>query len=503
MTVLGTLLVVVACALIVRFALYLWLPKRTRNAGIVEESAGPFVLPADFMWGAATADQQIEHAPPSNWTAFETSAHEEKRATRRADGAPTPGHIMEVHNVPASWLSKKTNFNDTFVDDIARAKAMGHNAHRFSVSWARLFPRARMVEPDADGVAFYDRLFDELDRQQIAPSVTLFHFASPQWLWTSTDGAGKTGLERDDIADHFAVFVEAVASRWGKRVVQWCTVNEPMVVLYFGYLEGVFPPNEQRGEPKHIVHIVENVLRCHARAYAICKTHSDAPVGIAHHVRHFVPFRNTFLLDAVTAAFVRKAFMTDFLDAIETGTLSMTSTGRKVAIPGLAKTQDYIGLNYYGRFYVKSTWVPGKFTILPHDPKEPDEQKSELGWAVDEQGFVDQLRFFHARYQKPIHILENGLACSEKDDRLRQDFLVRHIHAIWKARRAGVDVRSYFHWSLMDNFEWAEGFGPRFGLYETDYGDDFARHARGSVDVFRELTSTNGVSASLWAKHRR
>ena len=465
---------------------------------------GPFVFPPAFFWGAATADHQIERAQNDDWTTFERRAHKESKQERRPDGNVAPGHIAGVAEIPAEWIEQKTDFDTHYVSDIASCKRMGHNAHRFSISWARLFPRAGMAEPDPAGIAFYAGIFDELEKNGLEPFVTLFHFASPQWLWDTADTNKKKGLERDDAVESFAVFTRTVVKNFGSRVKYWCTLNEPMVWAYLGYLDGVFPPGEKRpGGPKAVFDIVAQLLRMHAAAWKEIKSSNVlAQVGIAHHIRHFIPWRKWWPLDGLAALLVDQAFVLDFTDAIESGTFKGTLTGRSLTIPGLAGTQDYVGLNYYGRFYVKTTLSQG-LTIVPHDPTEPGEEKSDVGWAIDETSFTPEVMRFHRRYRKPVYILENGIADNQDDDVRRQAFIVRHARGMWQAIEEGADVRGFFFWSLIDNFEWAEGFAPRFGLLKVDYANDCARTPRPSAEVYRQIASANAIPAALWKKFRR
>lgn len=466
---------------------------------------GPFQFPAGFLWGAATSDHQIERAQPDDWTTFERRVHREKKQSRAASGNAMPGHIYKIGEVPEDWINNKTDFDTHYPSDLKACKDMGHNAHRFSISWARLFPRAGMTEADPEGLRFYDGVFDELERQGLEPFVTLFHFASPQWLWDSTDKAGKRGLERDDAVAAFDLFARTVAQRYGARVKFWCTLNEPMVWAYLGFLEGVFPPGERRpGGPKDVVEVIAQLLRMHAGAYREIKAlHPSARVGIAHHIRHFVPWRKWWPLDGIAAVMVDQAFTLDFLDAIETGVLSASMTGLSVTIPGLQGTQDYVGLNYYGRFYVKTLPTMPFFTIIQHDKDEPGEEPNDLGWAIDETSFVPELERFSSRYNKPVFILENGIADNHDDDVRRQNFIVRHTRAVWQAISRGADVRGFFFWSLVDNFEWAEGFDPRFGLLKVDYSNGGVRSPRPSAAVYRAIASGNAISTELWQRHRR
>jgi beta-glucosidase len=483
------------------------LPRRLPHRR-AEEGDGPFLFPAGFLWGAATADQQIEHQQPSDWTDFETRARALGLDATGPTGGPLPGHIRKIGEVAPEVLAKKADFDRLYADDLHRAVLMGHNAHRFSLSWARLFPHEDVDEPDAAAVDFYSRIFEEMKSAGLVPFVTLFHFASPAWLWH--ESGGRRGIERHDAVDHFEHFAQTAARLWGSHVRFWCTLNEPMVYVYQGYLEGTFPPNERRAGPREVVPVVRALLEMHVAAYQAI--HEDAArrevtasVGIAQHVRAFMPWRNHHLLDRLTAAMIERSFITGFLDAMHTGVLRLPQAGGALEVPGLRGAADFIGVNHYGRAYVKTRLAePGRFDLLFHDPMEPGEEWSDLGWASDEAALTRCLARFAERYQKPLYVLENGVADSSDDDVRRQRFVVRNAQAVWRAIQLhGADVRGYFHWSLIDNFEWAEGFDPRFGLYAVDYDDDFARRPRTSVETYRQIAAANAISADLWRRYRR
>ena len=464
----------------------------------------PFVFPKGFLWGASTAAQQIETQQPTDWTAFEKQVRAEKKFDQIDVGKAKPGHIHHFGDFSDEVIEKKTDHDVRFAEDIEAAAAMKHNAYRFSICWARLFPTATQKEASEEGLRYYDAIFDKLASLHIEPSVTLFHFSSPAWLWEEKDG--KRGWERHDALDHFGRFVQAVAARFGDRVQHWCTLNEPMVYLYNGYLEGLFPPNERReGGPRSIAHLAVRLLEAHTLAYDILKAdaaqrNKTIAVGIAKHTRAFEPYRNHAPLDRLTARFAEQAFVWDFLDAIHTGTYKMTSTSFQEKIPGLASKMDYVGINYYGRFYLESSiTAPTSFKVHSHDPRDSNELKSELGWALYPHGFFYILQTAHQRYQRPIYILENGIDCRALDDTLRQHFLVTHLREVWNAiHHAKADVRGYFHWSLLDNFEWAEGFGPRFGLLHVDYKNHFQRTPRQSAALYTQIIQNNAIPPEAW-----
>lgn len=466
----------------------------------------PFRFPDDFLWGTATAAYQIEHTQDDDWAAFEEAAMQSGRFGSLGPGKPQPGHIHKLGDWPVDVRRKKTDFDSRIDEDLALAARMGHSAYRFSISWARLFPTEDQRDPDPAGIAFYRRIFDVLQQQRLTPVVTLFHFTSPRWFWRLVDG--KSGWERADALVHWERFVRAVLSHFGGRMPIICTLNEPMVYVYAGYLDGVFPPLERRAGPAAVVPVIEQLLRAHARAYHLIKEDAarrgqPVQVGYAQHTRVFEPLRPRSLLDRLTAGLITRAFIWDFCDAVNTGTLRLTgtptSTGGQQEIPGLRGTQDYLGINYYGRFYVRSHLLrPTKFDVLLHDPdtREAD-RPNDLGWASYPQGFRQVLNEAGRRYRLPVYVLENGTADAASDDQLRQRLLVEHVYEMWHARRDGTDVRGYFHWSLFDNFEWAEGFEARFGLVAIDYRDGFRRSPRPSAALYSRIIEQRGLDADL------
>ena len=468
----------------------------------------PLTFPKDFAWGVAVAAQHVEHQQPSDWTAFEKRVIAEgKTGTGAQPGQAKPGHIRDLDLVSEEVRRKKVDFDARYESDFEALADLGLNSYRFSLSWARLFPRADMTEPDPAGVAFYKDVIASAKANGLTPHVSLFHFSTPEWFWEELQG--KRGWERSDALAHWNRYVSAVSTLLGPDIDFWCTLNEPMVYVLWGYMEGIFPPLEQRAAPVDVAPVVAQLLKAHANAYEIL--HRDAAargqvisVGLTQHTRAFEPWRNWHPMDRLAAGFVQQAFIWDVFDAIESGTYAMANTDYTATIDGLAGTQDYVGINYYGRFYVQmdvDAMAAGPVTHT-NDPRDPTELTSDLGWALYPIGFSHVLEEAWQRYGKPIQILENGIADAAQPDLLRQTFLVSHLREVWYAMNVlGVDIDGYFHWSHLDNFEWAEGFGPRFGLFAVDYERDFARTPRDSAAVYAEVIGS-GISQKLWEQTR-
>ncbi len=478
-------------------ALYAWtdtLPRRRARVGPPPLDDHARAFPADFLLGTATSDHQIEHQQRDDWTAFEEAARAAGRGGRTTPGRPLAGHVHGVDTVAREVLTKKADWDARFDRDLDLMKSMGIGAHRFSLSWARLFPDDT-PEPDPAGVAFYDRVIDAHLVRGIVPFVTLHHFAQPQWF----SAAG--GFEAPGAAAAFDRYVRAVAARFGDRVTRWCTFNEPMVYVYLGYMDGLFPPGQRRRDPRSVVPIMAALLRAHAAAYTVL--HDDATargktceVGLAHHFRVFEPMRDWAPLDRFATAMVQRSFLWAFTDALHTGVLR-PPLGPRVSVPEARGTQDYFGLNYYGVFYVQTdAFAPLGFDIVPSDPRV-DDLVSDLGWASDAEGFRLVMHDVARRYGLPIQVLENGIADADVDDRRRRRFIVEHLRELLRTIDEGVDVRGYFHWSFLDNFEWAEGFSPRFGLVKVDYDDGFARSVRGGGRLYQQVCEARALASSV------
>ena len=471
---------------------------------IGDATPGPLRFPANFYWGVAIAGQQAESQQPSDWTAFEEDAFRNGRfGTGPTLGTARPGHIHDLGKWSATVRREKAGFETRHPADLAMAQGMGLNAFRFSIEWARLFPRAGMSAPDPAGVAYYKALIAEMKSRGITPFATLFHYASPAWFF-EPDAAGRKGWERADAMALWQRYVNAVADNFVPDVAQWCTLNEPMVYVYSGYIEGTYPPLERRAGVEEAAPVLQALLRAHLVAYralhrVAAERHAEVDVGIAENTLAFEPLRNWAALDRWTAQTIAQAWNWDFLDAIESGRLRLANTHIDVAIDGLKGAQDYVGVSYYSRTYVKSDlFHPGAPEILLHDPDAAGEPFNDLGWASYPHGFYLILTEAARRYRKPIDVLENGTADGAADDVARQAFLRQHVREAWLAReRGGADVRSYIHWSLFDNFEWADGFTARFGLVAVDYEDGFRRTPRPSAKLFAAIARANALPAEL------
>jgi beta-glucosidase len=305
--------------------------------------------------------------------------------------------------------------------------------------------------------------------------VTLLHFSLPQWL------AKRGGLMAKDFPEKFAAFSAEAAKRYGAEVDLWCTLNEPNVMMYQGYVIGIFPPGKKSNEDA--AQAFAGLLRAHAQsAKAVRENDQGASVGVAMNLVVFQPKQRWNLLDWISSRLAANAFNWAFYDSIKAGRIVFSAPGfpsLDEPLDGLANSVDFFGANYYRRDMVHfAPSAPG----MVETTSGPG-TLSDLGWEIYPEGLYELLLHAYARYQLPIYVTENGIADS-KGDR-RPGYVRGHLYALSRAIAEGVPVRGYFHWSLLDNFEWAEGFTPRFGLYKTDYST-MARTPAGGSEVFQQ-----------------
>lgn len=464
-------------------------------------------FPKSFLMGTSTAAEQMEETPDSDWGAFIREAYENKRFESAGKGIAKPGHIHNLGEYSPEIILKKTNHNALYDEDFQLAEDMKHNAYRFSVAWDRIFPKPGMTEPDQAGIKYYKDLIASMKRHNLKPLLTLFHFSSPAWFWEEKNG--KRGWEREDAIQEFERFVKVVVDSYGADVDHWCTLNEPMVYIFGGYMQGVFPPLQQRKEVSEVAGVMAALLKAHVAAKKIIsesdsKLGKKSEVGFTMHTRAFEPFRNSAPLDGIVAEKVEQAFIWDFVDAIKTGTLKVSNTNFTETIPGLKDSLDYLGINYYGRYYIKTNiFSPANFETLFSDPNAKPELVNDLNWEAYPLGLSYILTKATEKYKLPIYILESGTADREDDDKRRQANIVTTLAEIWNVNNSKkADVRGYIHWSLIDNFEWAEGFEAKFGLVKVDYKNNYKRTPRPSAALFTEIIQ-NGISKENLEKYSK
>ncbi|HEV2104892.1 MAG TPA: family 1 glycosylhydrolase [Candidatus Eisenbacteria bacterium] len=434
--------------------------------------ANPRTFPAGFLWGAATSAHQVEGGNRGNdWWRFEQ----------------LPGVIRDGRgsgDACRHW--------ELFDRDFAAAAADGHNAHRLSLEWSRLEPaRGRF---DATAVAHYHAVFASLRRHRLTPVVTLHHFTNPLWV------ADAGGWESRDTVDRFGEFVGFCAREFGGEVDWWCTVNEPEVYAFRGWSEGVWPPAVR--DDARALEVIANQLEAHGRAYRIlhAEDRADADgdgvparVGFAKHRPQLEAQRPWHPLDRLQAHFERGVFNLAVERAAVDGDIHLAIPGVRGVrrrVPELKGALDWYGLNYYTRWRVRALAREAHVA-------RAGAPRSDLGWEVWPEG-LERALLAAGRLGRPVLVTENGVA--DAHDAFRPRAIVEFAAAMHRALAAGVPVLGYLHWSLLDNFEWSDGYTGRFGLYAVDFDDPARpRTRRRSAEVFARLARANALTADVEA----
>jgi beta-glucosidase len=432
-------------------------------------------LPSTFLWGSATAATQVEGNVNNDWSAW----------------ASIPGHIAN-----GQMIGTGDNNYALYDQDHAQAQAMGHNAYRFSLEWSRIEPTQGTF--DMTQIQHYKDVIASVKAHGLKPVVTLYHYALPLWVQNplpSTTSLG--GWTNTATADAYVTFVSTVVPYFVDDVDTWITINEPVVQVDFGYFQGSWPPGEVAATSDAAL-AVGNLVDAHARAYdAIHSLYQTAGKPVNVTITHYWALIDpaTPGTDDAAAQNLHHALNEWYLDAITKGDFDTNLMGNVVHHPEWVNKLDVLGIDYYRRMYVKGGSPIGALAGIPYDdPNAP--QKADNGWEIYPEGMHRALTEAWNEYHLPILVTENGVA--DAADKWRPWFIVSHVEALQRAVVEGVDVRGYLHWSLMDNFEWADGYKTRFGLEAVDYTTPGAtRTPRPSAAVYTQIIQASGVPWEL------
>ena len=397
-------------------------------------------FPDNFIWGASTSPHQVEGDNFYNdWWEWEQAGHTE----------PSGKACDQYHR---------------FREDFRIAKGLGHNAHRLGIEWSRL--EKEEGKWDQSEWDHYKEVLDSLLDLGMEPFLTLHHFTIPTWL------SRKGGWLNDDSVRLFARFAEKAAKELSSRVRYWITINEPNIIAFLPYYMGIWPPcHKNFGEAKLAL---KNMLKGHVEAYRLIKENAAndpgakrPEIGIAKAVTAFHPCSPASALDR---------FATHLRARLHNYCFINSSLKGRILIPGLRPERlsakgamDFIGLNYYFRQFIHHTRPFGKDPLgevcsLEHHPDAGP--TTDMGWEVYPEGMYEVVKKF-CHYRLPIMITENGIGTT--DDSRRTDYIREHLRQLLRAMDEGAPVKGYLHWSLLDNFEWAEGYSKRFGLVGVDF----------------------------------
>lgn len=418
----------------------------------------------DFLFGTATASLQIEGGDENNnWYRW-----------------------CELKRIKDNSHCRIANdhWNRT-EEDTALLSDLGCNAHRLSLEWSRIEPEKGRFDHDA--ITHYIDEIQDLKSHGIDPMVTLYHFSLP--LWFEDQG----GWKNPESIKLFERYTDYVVRNLGGIVSKWITINEPNVYLVATYISGDFPPGRvfdkksYKTAARHLIyaHII-SYKKIHEISNNLQK--NNTLVSAAFHVRVFQPENDKFL-SKVSASMYDKWFHLVFMDGMIRGDLSLL--GIKKNPYGKGQYADFIGLNYYSRDIVKVDFNP--FTFYGKLTLKKDCRVNDLGWEIYPKGIYEVCMRFWNEYKLPVFITENGI-CDENDEK-RKSFIADHLFYLNKAIKDGVDVRGYYHWTLMDNFEWHEGDSVKFGLYHVDY-DTQVRTLRKSGEFYRGICKEHSFEYS-------
>ncbi|GMH19459.1 hypothetical protein Nepgr_021300 [Nepenthes gracilis] len=474
------------------------LPKRTDARRFdslrLPERADPSLLPANFLFGTASSAYQYEGAYRSdgkglnNWDVFTHNS----------------GKIRDGSNGDVA-----TDHYHRYREDVDLMADLGVNSYRFSISWARILPRGRYGDINKAGIDFYNKLIDALLQKGIQPFVTLCHYDIPQELVDRYGGWLSPKLRED-----FRYYADVCFKFLGDRVKYWVTFNEPNVVAEYGYRSGQYPPSRCSGsfgnctvgdsekEPFVAAH---NIILAHAAVVHLYKTkyqmEQGGLIGIVLHAVWFEPISQS-PADTLAAQRAHSFFTNWFLDPIING--NYPSEMRQILgsdLPEfseedrtvLLKSSDFIGVNHYTSFYVKdcifseceagaegASRTEGLFLRTPSKNGVPIGEPTALDWLyIYPQGMENIINYVKERYGNvPVFVTENGFVQESRrnsttaellQDFKRVEYMDGYLNALTRAIRKGADVRGYFAWSLLDNFEWLHGYTKRFGLYHVDF----------------------------------
>lgn len=413
-------------------------------------------FPPNFLWGASTSAYQIEGGNTNDWSEWEeVNADRLALQSKTFWSACQQKRFPEMFNPDNYLCGQACKSFELFREDIKCLKELNCSAYRLGLEWARLEPEEGNF--DRKAIQHYRLILKTLKENKIKTVLTLWHWTNPLWL------VKQGGWESKKVREYFNRYARLIVDELGELVDFWVTLNEPLMIIGHGYLDGKFPPNKKFSPA--LFKVFNNFAAVHKECYKIIHhKYPGAQVSLAMTTGAFTPanrFNPLERLMVKLANYIRNDW---YLNRVK-------------------GYFDYIGVNYY--HHDRLIW-------RPPFKKNLNEKITDRGWEIYPEGIYLVLKNYQ-KYKKPIYILENGIA--DADDKLRPDFIKDHLSYIHKAIGEGAEVCGYFYWSLLDNFEWAEGYWPKFGLYAVDR-KTFKRTARPSSKIYAEICKNNQVEVN-------
>jgi len=386
-------------------------------------------FPKNFYWGASTSAHQIEGGLKNNWSIWEKEHSIKQSSYYKTKFKKFPNYPIGKENLKEAQLESNyisgiaCDSYNKYKEDVKLLKELGLNSYRFSIAWSRIEPEKGKYSKE--GIDYYKNLVKELRDNNIEPFLTCWHWDIPVWL------VEEGGLLSKNIIEYFSKYVNFLVKNLGDDAKYWMTINEPMVYTAEAYIAGKWPPEKKNLFKAYRVGFV-NMVRMHKEGYRVIKGYDkELQVSIAKNNQYIEPY-NSFFVNKAIALIARYIYNYLYLDRVK-------------------DYLDYIGINYYAHSMIG---IKGLRNI--------NDRLNDMGWWMKPKSIFYVLKEVYDRYKLPIYVTENGVA--DREDKYRQVWLDETVEVIQEALEYGVDLRGYMHWSLLDNFEWAEGYWPRFGL---------------------------------------
>lgn len=429
-------------------------------------------IPSELKLGSATAATQIEGGDKNcNWYQWSLKG----KIAGNASSITAADHYRRVE------------------EDIALMREMNQEVYRMSIEWSRYEPQEGVWSEE--GIKHYQDEIKMLIAAGIEPLITLHHFSQPQWL------EDKGAWTNKETINYFIRFVKKVVETIGHEVSEYCTINEPNVFVNDTYMDAKYPSGKE-GDMGSYFKAAKNLSLAHIHAYNTIHQmrkdmgYSDTMVGIVMHVAYFVE-KDKRLVTLLGKKILDYSFHKLFFNASVEGHFTFPLGGGYPLGKGIYS--DFIGINYYSRHMIHGSYNPGKlFGEVKFDENLPDEKLNDLDWEIYPEGLYKVVKSTYDKYKLPIYITENGIP--DAKDSKRSKFIYEHLQQVVALIEDDVDVRKYYYWSLLDNLEWNDGYGPRFGLIEVNY-DTFERTIRNSGRFYSEICKTKEVTEEMYKEY--